>query len=405
MRQVEFNYKADSNTGLKRTNNEDAYGHAKTKFGSVFIVCDGMGGHAAGERASEIAVSVICDYLANSESDNFPHEIEQAIKHANKSIWEEASNDASLKGMGTTCVVVYLTEKGEVFIGHVGDSRCYLYAKNTGLKTLTKDHSYVQFLIEVGEVTEDQAFDHPNKNRILKALGIDEDVSPDVTESPLKPASDTLFLLCTDGLNDMLRDQEIESYLTTSEPLEKQVNQLIDAALKKGGKDNVTLGLLHITSNPFYSSTDETAHIISSSTDAVKSKKNFKKLLLILLILALVGLSYFLFKPVNLDETIQNDSVIEENNQLEQTDALPIDPQEEAENENTDLIEDNPLIERQRQQLVDTVEETNEPAADSLEKEIEPIIEQNQQEADKVDEISPVAADTIKETLNDTIQD
>lgn len=304
MNQVEFKYYADSNMGLKRQNNEDAFGQVETKFGNVFMVCDGMGGHLAGERASEIAVSIISEYLANSNSQEYSHEIDQAIQHANKSIWEEASHDPSLKGMGTTCVVLYLTNKGEIYIGHVGDSRCYIYTDKDGLKTITKDHSYVQFLVEVGEISEDEVFDHPNKNRILKALGIAESVSPDVSKSPLTPDKNTLFLLCSDGLNDMLRDKEIKSCLNINEPLKKQVDHLIEEALKKGGKDNVTVGLLSIDSNPFYTaskSKDET--LIGHNIPVPGKKKSFKKLLYIILFLALVILSYFIFRPNNSDET------------------------------------------------------------------------------------------------------
>jgi serine/threonine protein phosphatase PrpC len=305
MKQVEFKYHADSNTGLKRNNNEDSYGQTKTKYGFVFVVCDGMGGHVAGERASEIAVSTICEYLANSDSQDFSTEIDLAIKHANKSIWEEAINDISLKGMGTTCVVLYLTEKGEVFTGHVGDSRCYFYTKNKGLKTITKDHSYVQFLIEIGEVSAEEAFDHPNKNRILKALGIDEEVSPDVTDTPLNPDKDTLFLICTDGLNDMLRDEEIECHLNTNELLENQVNLLIEAALEKGGKDNVTVGLLHITSNPFVTSSPLKDTTLNDNPPPTVGEKgnNKKKIPLILFFLVLIGLSYYLFKPAREEES------------------------------------------------------------------------------------------------------
>lgn len=311
MKQVEFKYHADSNTGLKRKNNEDAFGNVQTKYGNVFIVCDGMGGHAAGEQASQIAVSIIGEYLTNSESQDIPNEIDQAIQHANKSIWEEALHNPSLKGMGTTCVVLYLTNKGEVYIGHVGDSRCYIY--NNEFKTLTKDHSYVQFLLEVGELSEEQAFDHPNKNRILKALGIEDEVSPEVTKSPLKPNEETLFLLCTDGLNDMLKDNEIKGYLDLNKPLEEQVEKLIDEALEKGGKDNVTVGLLHIESNPFYSKSKPKDDTLINQNQSVKSKRNnTKKLIFAILFLLLIAVSYFLFRPNELKDTNENEPTVQD---------------------------------------------------------------------------------------------
>ena len=327
MNQVEFKYYADSNTGLKRQNNEDAFGQVETKFGNVFIVCDGMGGHAGGEHASQIAVSIIREYLANSNSQNFSDEIGQALQHANKSIWEEAIHDPSLKGMGTTCVVLYLTDKGAIYRGHVGDSRCYIY-KNNELKTLTKDHSYVQFLVEVGDISENEVFDHPKKNRILKALGIDETVSPEVSKTPVAPDKNTLFLLCTDGLNDMLRDKEIKNYLDINESPKKQVDQLIEEALKKGGKDNVTVGLLSIESNPFYSaskSKEET--LIRNTTPTASKKKRSKKALSIILLIALIVLSYFLFRPIDSEENKREEPTIEDtitdlNNEVESSNEL-----------------------------------------------------------------------------------
>ncbi|MCC5924806.1 MAG: serine/threonine-protein phosphatase, partial [Crocinitomicaceae bacterium] len=207
---MQFKYYSNSAThvGNKRTNNEDAFGELSVEKGKIFVVCDGMGGHAAGERASAIAVQTILDYFKTVELTEIPESLKEAIQHANKNIWDEALNDASLKGMGTTCVVVFLHNNGEIYIGHVGDSRCYLFTKDKKLGALTRDHSYVQFLIETGDVKPEEAFDHPSKNRILKALGIEATVTPEVMESPLRLSTGDALLLCTDGLNDMLRDEE-----------------------------------------------------------------------------------------------------------------------------------------------------------------------------------------------------
>lgn len=408
MSQLEFKYHADSHTGLKRQNNEDAFGQIKTKFGDVFMVCDGMGGHAAGERASQIAIATICEYLANSESQDFSNEIEQAIKHANKSIWEEAINDSSLKGMGTTCVVLYLTEKGELFIGHVGDSRCYIYTKKEEFKTITKDHSYVQFLVEVGEVSEEQAFDHPNKNRILKALGIDEDVSPDVTKSPLSPDKNTLLLLCTDGLNDMLRDNEIASHLSINESPEKQVSHLIEAALEKGGKDNVTVGLLQIVSNPFYSSKtkDETLIIDSSSKSTKKGKRNYKKLLILILLLVAVGLSYYLFKPANLTETNKAEPAVQETIKVKQDENTPLNTQEgfSQEKKKEDSQDDEPKL--KPEEITKNKDKKIKSSIDDEESEVNPplVPEKNNEKepVDPKDTVKQIEVISTKDTLTKT---
>ena len=294
---MQFKYQSYSAThvGKKRTNNEDAYGELDVAQGKIFVVCDGMGGHVAGERASAIAVQTILDYFKTVALTDIPESIKEAIQHANKNIWDEALNDPSLKGMGTTCVVVFIHTNGEIYIGHVGDSRCYLFTANKKLSTLTRDHSYVQFLIETGDVKPEEAFDHPSKNRILKALGIEATVTPEVIEQAFRLSSGDSLLLCTDGLNDMLRDQEIQEVLTNHSSPETQVTHLIDEALEKGGKDNITLTLIQVNESPCKS---KATTITQEKTPQNKQeKKKWIGFILIVLVL-LAGLMY-LFLPFN----------------------------------------------------------------------------------------------------------
>jgi PPM family protein phosphatase len=298
---MEIKYSSYSTThvGKKRTNNEDAYGELTVAKGKLFIVCDGMGGHAAGERASAIAVQTIIDFFKSDELIDVSNSLTEAIRHANKTIWEEALNDSSLKGMGTTCVVVFIHNNGEIFIGHVGDSRCYLLSTTNELTSLTKDHSYVQFLIDTGDIKEEDAFDHPSKNRILKALGIDANVSPSVNEQPFKFSSGNTLLLCTDGLNDMLRDNEIRHILQGQDTLANQANELINAALDKGGKDNVTLTIIRIEESPF----GETNSSFSKENDHKQKKRNKSFYVLLIVCLVVIGGLFYLFSPFNVSDS------------------------------------------------------------------------------------------------------
>ena len=294
---MQFKYQSYSAThvGKKRTNNEDAYGELAVEQGKIFVVCDGMGGHVAGERASAIAVQTILDYFKTVALTDIPESLKEAIQHANKNIWDEALNDPSLKGMGTTCVVVFTHTNGEIYIGHIGDSRCYLFTANKKLSTLTRDHSYVQFLIETGDVKPQEAFDHPSKNRILKALGIEATVTPEVIEEPFRLSNGDSLLLCTDGLNDMLRDEEIQQVLANHSSPEAQATHLIDEALAKGGKDNVTLTLIQINESPFASA--DTTITQEKAPQNKKRKKKWIGLVVVILVL-LAGLIY-LFLPFN----------------------------------------------------------------------------------------------------------
>jgi serine/threonine protein phosphatase PrpC len=242
---MQTTFESQSHVGKTRKANEDSYGDELTPNGHIFVVCDGMGGHVGGAKASQLAVSSILEFFRNNKSDNLPALINDAINFANTQVHGHATEYPEFTGMGTTCVVMLITAENKVYYGHVGDSRIYQYT-NGQLKKLTKDHSYVQFLVDTGEITEEEMETHPKKNQILKALGIDEEVKADVCQSPLIPEQDCLFLLCSDGLNGMVVDKDIKAHLDKfgTENLEETVAQLIENALENGGKDNVTATLI-----------------------------------------------------------------------------------------------------------------------------------------------------------------
>jgi serine/threonine protein phosphatase PrpC len=247
--ETKYKFQFKSETGKVRTNNEDAFGEYKLPNGHLFVVCDGMGGHSGGEMASKKSIECIIEYCKKARSENAIIMIHEAIKFANTQIHGFASTYPEYKGMGTTCVVVFYTSSGQLYYGHVGDSRLYVYSGDR-LKALTKDHSYVQYLVDTGEIQESEMETHPSKNQILRAIGIEETIRPDVCSEPYIPASGDIFLLCTDGLNGMIGNKLIGTIL---QPLQNTHNlsltsdELIQSALEAGGKDNVTVGIIQIS--------------------------------------------------------------------------------------------------------------------------------------------------------------
>ena len=235
--------------GNVRTAQEDSHDIAiLTPNGDVFVVCDGMGGHVGGKQASSIAVKSIIEHLKKEKYDQPMQALNDALQFANMQILGYAKDHPELRGMGTTACIVLLQDT-EAYIAHVGDSRIYLYmGKEQQLHRVTKDHSYVQTLVDAGQITDEEAEHHPNKNRILKALGIKPELVP--TCNVLHPKNGDCFLICSDGLNGMITDSTIEGVLKQNIPLADKGERLIQLALEAGGQDNITVELIQISSSP-----------------------------------------------------------------------------------------------------------------------------------------------------------
>lgn len=235
--------------GNVRTAQEDSHDIAVlTPNGDVFVVCDGMGGHVGGKQASSIAVKSIIEHLKKEKYDQPMQALNDALQFANMQILGYAKAHPELRGMGTTACIVLLQDT-EAYIAHVGDSRIYLYmGKEQQLHRVTKDHSYVQTLVDAGQISDEEAEHHPNKNRILKALGIKPELVP--TCNVLRPKNGDCFLICSDGLNGMITDSTIEGVLKQNIPLADKGERLIQLALEAGGQDNITVELIQITSSP-----------------------------------------------------------------------------------------------------------------------------------------------------------
>lgn len=240
-----------TDVGLVRKANEDSMGSGQTRNGYVFVVCDGMGGHVGGATASSIAVKSILEFMDSQDLTDIPSGISSAIQFANEQIYATAQMDPNLKGMGTTCTVL-VVNGDHVHIGHVGDSRIYLFTDG-GLHRITKDHSFVQSLVDQGIIPDSEAENHPRKNELLKALGIRPNVEPTVNEHPIQPKVGDVFMMCSDGLCGLVNDAAMKKILREGS-LEQQATTLINAAKAAGGHDNITVQLIEITSSPFTAS-------------------------------------------------------------------------------------------------------------------------------------------------------
>ncbi|MBO5358914.1 MAG: Stp1/IreP family PP2C-type Ser/Thr phosphatase [Clostridia bacterium] len=226
--------------GKERTLNQDAFFAGEISQDIAFaVVCDGMGGANAGDVASQTAVKTISEYIINSYRRkitirDFVKILKNAIISANITLYDMASKDDALKGMGTT-VVVAVVKENEVAIAHVGDSRIYLV--NDEITQLTRDHSIVQTLIESGEISPEAAAQHPRKNVITRALGVEADVAVDTAELILQ--ENESLLLCTDGLTNFVT---VEDILKTFKENDTAIvpEKLVELANAGGGGDNIT---------------------------------------------------------------------------------------------------------------------------------------------------------------------
>lgn len=237
-----------TDTGLARQTNQDAF-VVENDFG-LWIVADGMGGHAGGGTASQLAVKAINDNIASAaaSSSDFRNRIDQvegllrsAVATADSLIRATAGTTPDLKGMGTTIVISLFCPGPEpsIALAHIGDSRAYLIRARC-ISALTTDHSFVQRLVSEGRISLDEARTHPQQNVLLRAVGVEDRVPPDITIHLLQPHD--IVMLCTDGLTKMLEEQEILDYMLASQGSPDEIcRQLIDAANARGGKDNTTV--------------------------------------------------------------------------------------------------------------------------------------------------------------------
>jgi protein phosphatase len=232
---VHYTAAAVSDRGRKRSSNEDAFGFSVER--GVFVVCDGMGGAAAGEIASSLAVDEMLRLLSERAPDQpLPEVAGQAVAAANELIFTRSQNNEELNGMGTTMVVL-VAEQSAVWVVNVGDSRAYRL-RNGVLEQVTLDHSLVEEQVRMGRMTHSEALRSPLRNVITRALGTQNHVTPDIFK--LEAELGDLYLLCSDGLTRELSDTDIEDLLCAELTLDDLCNSLVKAANKAGGHDNIT---------------------------------------------------------------------------------------------------------------------------------------------------------------------
>ncbi|MFI5257448.1 MAG: Stp1/IreP family PP2C-type Ser/Thr phosphatase [Gemmatimonadales bacterium] len=236
---------ARTDVGMIRSGNEDNFSVDASPTRGIFIVADGMGGHAAGEVASEMAVEIVQRELAplrDLDADDVVQRVATALKRANRAIHDRTLTEVDKQGMGTT-VSALLVAGSRYLIGQVGDSRVYLM-RDGSLSQLTKDHSYVQEQVDAGFLTPEQARYHPYSNVITRCVGAGQDVEPDIYRGEVRVGD--LFLVASDGLTGMVDDRRLAQLLGSRAEPERKVQSLIAEANGRGGLDNITAIIVQV---------------------------------------------------------------------------------------------------------------------------------------------------------------
>lgn len=231
--------------GLSRDSNQDAVYGSESLAGPLpclFLVADGMGGHAAGDLASRLCVETVVSEVESSEEKGVIRVLDRAIRAANRAVYDRASSDISLDGMGTTLVAATIVDR-TLYCANIGDSRLYVIDDDR-IDQITHDHSLVEEMVRSGRLRREQARNHPEKNIITRAIGEGRDVQIDFFDVALNPG-DTL-LLCSDGLTNMLEDRQIFRIIKKEGDLEAAGTRLIEEANHNGGRDNISVILVRI---------------------------------------------------------------------------------------------------------------------------------------------------------------
>ena len=238
-----------SHPGLARSSNEDAaayvlpeLGDTFSRSGSLALIADGVGGHAAGEIASQLAAEIIRRTYYDM-SDTVPEVLAACFHAANRAIYERAQADPSCAGMATTCTAIAI-RNGRAYLAHIGDSRAYILREGA-LRQISQDHSVVEELVRRGTISRSEAMRSPYRNLVLRALGSVSDIEPLIWSDGLRLQPGDKIILCSDGLSDLVDDEKIAEVAGTLAPL-AACHALIDAALEQGGRDNISLGVFAV---------------------------------------------------------------------------------------------------------------------------------------------------------------
>jgi protein phosphatase len=274
--------------GASREINEDSMTVFDSPNGQVLVVCDGMGGQAAGDVASQLAVNIIENILTDNTFDTPEEAIRRSVIAANQGVLNKTAQNPELEGMGATCVMLIIKD-GRVHCGWVGDSRIYYIANHT-IRQISHDQSYVQQLIDSGQITKDEAANHPQKSEITNCIGLQGMTAPETVAVPIVPEPGSTFLLCSDGLSGMVDERQIERTISnTNMSLQQKADKLIAMANEAGGLDNITVELVQFGTSEVAGATSGTLFETPKDMN-LSQKKSHKLLYSIICILILAAL-------------------------------------------------------------------------------------------------------------------
>ncbi|HTQ45781.1 MAG TPA: protein phosphatase 2C domain-containing protein [Polyangiaceae bacterium] len=263
---VEYAERSDPGRDPEKQVNEDACGHRETRLGHLCVVCDGMGGHAAGREAAELALTTIFEAFDHAGETDAPGAVlRAAVEEASRRVFTMRTSEVAAGRPGSTVVAVLL-HAGGTEVAHVGDSRAYLVHEGQIFR-ITRDHSMVQEMVDHGLLTPEQAAHHPDANRITRALGMGAEVEVEVRPQPVAHVTGDAFVLCSDGLCDLVQDEEIFA-IVGSEPPAQAVGKLVDLANARGGHDNVTVIVLRARENALVTAGPIAPTVVQGQTQA-----------------------------------------------------------------------------------------------------------------------------------------
>ena len=284
-----------TDVGATRQINEDSMTVFDSPNGQVLAVCDGMGGQAAGDVASQLAVNIIENILSDNTFETPEEAIRRSVLAANQGVLNRTAQNPELEGMGSTCVMLIIKD-GRVHCGWVGDSRIYYIANHT-IRQISHDQSYVQQLLDSGQITKEEAINHPQKNEITNCIGLQGMTAPDTVAVPIVPEPGSVFLLCSDGLSGMVDERQIERVVSnTKMSLQQKADRLVTMANEAGGLDNITVEMVQFGTSDVAGATSgtlfETPEGVNNSK--TKSHKLLYSIIGILIIAALcLGGGYY----------------------------------------------------------------------------------------------------------------
>ena len=306
-----------TDVGKARQVNEDSMTVFDSPNGQVMAVCDGMGGQAAGDVASQLAVNIIENILTDNTFETPEEAIRRSVLAANQGVLNRTAQNPELEGMGSTCVMLII-KNGRVHCGWVGDSRIY-YISNHTIRQISHDQSYVQQLIDSAQISSAEAATHPQKNEITNCIGLQGMTAPETVAVPIVPEPGSVFLLCSDGLSGMVEEQQIERVISNSRmTLQEKADRLIALANQAGGLDNITVELVQFGTSD---TTGATSGTLFETPEGVKKGQKKSRVMkysiigiLILLILCLGG-AYYYIQTQEKDKKEKKESVTRGNTQ------------------------------------------------------------------------------------------